>query len=103
MPSVSPLADSLCFSELEGGGIYAVAQSCGLWPVLKDVAEVGIAPAAHRLHSPHGEAVVHFGLDALLGARGPEAWPPGAGVELGVRTEQVAAAADALIDSFSLG
>src|SRR5881396_545886 len=93
-----PRRPSGCLDELESGGIDAVAHSCRLRSVIEDVAEVGIAPAARQLGSLHDQAVVGPCLDVLPGDGLPEARPAGPGLELGVRREQVVAAADALVD-----
>src|SRR5215510_516292 len=63
--------------------------------VVEHVAEMPAATAANDLGAPHEQAVVRPQLDRL-GDRGlVEAGPPGARVELGVRAEQLGAAASA--------
>src|SRR5215469_5999033 len=67
--------------------------------VVEDVAEVAAAAAADDLGAPHEQAVIRPQFDRL-GDRGlVEAGPPGARVELGVRAEQLGAAAGTPVEA----
>ncbi len=61
---------------------------------------MSVTLTAHDLSAPHEKALVLLVFDVLLADWSPEAWPPGAGLELRIRTEQVVATTNALIDSF---
>ncbi len=61
---------------------------------------MGVTSTAHDFSAPHEKTVVLLVFDVLLADWSPEAWPTGAGLELRIRTEQVVATTDALIDSF---
>src|SRR5262245_1948542 len=90
-----------CRRGLEGqrAGVDAVALPGRGRPVVEDVAQVATAAAADHLGAAHEQAVVRPQLDRL-GDRGlVEARPPGARVELGVRAEQLAAAAGAPVEA----
>src|SRR5215471_9114567 len=68
-------------------------------PVVEDVAQVTAAATADDLGTVHEQAVVRPQLDRL-GDRGlGEAGPAGARIELGVRAEQLAAAAGAPVET----
>src|SRR4051794_36288313 len=73
--------------ELERRRVDAVAQARRLRPVLEDVAQVGIAVAAHHFRAAHPEAVVRLLGDVLPGYRLVEAGPARARFELGIRAE----------------
>src|SRR3984957_1676892 len=82
---------------LEGqrAGVDAVPVARGGRPVVEDVPQVTATATADDLGAVHEQGVVGPQLDRL-GDRGlGEAGPPGAGVELGVRAEQLAATAGA--------
>ncbi len=83
--------------ELEADAVHAVAQSRGLGPVVEDVAQVSPAARAKRFRAAHEEAVVRLGRDVVLNDRLEEAGPARAGIELGLRAEEVQAAAGALV------
>jgi hypothetical protein len=77
----------LCFAELEGDGVDAVALACGARAVVEDVAEVGSAVVACDFGAAHPEEVVVFGGDVLIGDGLEEAGPACAGLEFGVGAE----------------
>ena len=71
--------------------------------VVEDVAQMGLALVAHDLDPPHAVARVGHFAHGLAIDRLPEARPTGAGIELGLGTEQRRAAADATIDAAACG
>jgi hypothetical protein len=85
--------------EFEGGGVDAVAEAGWCGAVVEDVAEMGFALAALDFGASHEEAVVGLGLDVVLAYGCDEAWPPSSRIKLSLRTEQVVAATDALVDA----
>src|ERR1700749_1401087 len=82
-----------CWLEGQRGRVDAVALAGRARPVAEDVAEVPAAAAAQDLGAAHEHAVVRAQLDRAGHGRLVEARPAGAGVELGVRAEQLVAAA----------
>src|SRR6185437_3712759 len=82
--------------RLEGQreAVHAIAQAGRLGAVVKDMAEMAVAPVAGNRRSHHPVGPVHMGVHGIV-ERGPEARPAGAAVELGRRREQVIAAAGA--------
>src|SRR5262249_4793294 len=83
--------------EIERHGVDAVSQPGRLGAVLEDVPEVRLATCAVHLGATHEEAPILLGLDLVVGDGFEEARPAGAGVELGVRAEQVGAAGGAAV------
>src|SRR5439155_19986250 len=78
--------------ELGRTRVDAVALAGRGRAIVEDVPEVGTAPAAGHLDPSHSVAPVLVELDRLDGRRLPEAWPPGAGLELGAGAEKRGAA-----------
>src|SRR5262249_34335396 len=87
------------FLEVEGSGVDAIAQPGGLGPVLEDVAEVRVAPAAMHLDPAHAVAVVRLDRNALFLRRLPEARPAAARIDLVMGAEQLGAATHAPVAS----
>lgn len=85
--------------EFQGYGVDAVAEAGWCGAVVEDVAEVGFALVAQDFGSPHEEGVVGLvsNLALVYGCR--EAWPASSRIKLSLRTEQVVAATDALVDA----
>src|SRR5690348_8456833 len=87
----------------EGAAVDAVALAAFVGgAVVEDVAEVGVAVLADDLGAAHEEAVVRPQFDVLEVGRLGEAGPAGAGVELGVRGEELGAAADTSVHPVGL-
>src|SRR5690349_22125177 len=61
-----------------------------------------VASGAANLVPLHEEGVVLADLDVLLRDRIPEAGPPGAGLELRIRGEELRAARDAAVDTLGV-
>src|SRR5271163_3720561 len=93
----------LVLVQFERRRIDAVPQTCRLWPVIEDMPQVGVAPAALCLDALHAVAGVRLALHSLLAGRSEEARPSGARVVFCFRTKQRLAAADALIGTRRLG
>src|SRR5271165_2470468 len=55
--------------------------------VVEDVAEMSVAATAEHFCPFHVRAVVVLETNAVICQRLPEAWPAGAGIELGSRVE----------------
>src|SRR5581483_2954048 len=92
---------SLVFlDELERCRVHAVTQAGRARAVVEDVAEVRGAAAAQHFLAHHAVAGVAPYLDVVFINRLVKARPAGAAIELGVRAEQLQAAADA--DVFAL-
>ena len=72
---------SFIFSEFQGNGIDAVALVSGLRAVVKHMAEVSTAGAAHRLNPLHEVTIIGLGIDVLRRDGLPEAWPARAGIK----------------------
>src|ERR1051326_4570574 len=83
--------------EVEAGRVDAVALAARVRAVVEEVPEVGVAGGAADLGADHAVLAVLDLLDLAAVDGRPEAGPPGAGVELGVRLEQRRAAHDALV------
>ena len=81
--------------ELKRARVDAVALAARSGAVVEDVAEVRPAPPARDLRADHEVAPVAVELDVLGVHRVGEARPSGAGVELGVRREELGAASGA--------
>jgi len=60
---------------------------------------MGFALAALDFGAVHEEAVVGLGFDVALLYGCGEAWPPSSRIKLSLRTEQIVAATDALVDA----
>jgi len=75
--------------QLQGRRVDAVAQAGGPRAVVEDVAQVAAAGRAHDLGPAHEERAVGLGVHRLGGRRLVERGPPGAGLELRVRVEQL--------------
>ena len=56
--------------------------------------------AALDFGAAHKEAVVGLGFDVVLVYGCGETWPPSSRIKLSLRTEQVVAAANALVDAY---
>ena len=67
------------------------------------MSQMRAAVSTRHLDAAHAVALVPFFLDVFFFHRRPKARPSGAGVELGLRIEEVGSAADALIDAGVLG
>src|SRR5947208_593558 len=83
--------------EVYRGRVDAETLTCGFGAVGEHVTEVGPAGPAAHFDAHHavravGDALDHVGVDRL-----PVARPAAAGVELGARSEQRSAAADAVV------
>ena len=100
---IGALALVLFGVEVQRAAVDAVAQAGRVRAVVEDVAQVAAAALADDLGALHEEAVVGPGLDRLVVHRVEEARPAGAGVELGVRVEQLRAAALAAVDAVRRG
>ena len=85
--------------KFQGSGVYAVAEAGWCGAVVEDMAEVGFALAAQDSGPPHEEAVVGFAFDVVLVYGCGKTWPSGSRIKLSIGTEQVVAAANALVDS----
>jgi len=70
--------------EIESGGIDAASEVCWCGPIVENVAEVGVATAAEDFGALDKKAVIRLFLDVFFCDWGVEAWPAGAGVELGL-------------------
>src|SRR5262245_59964727 len=88
----------LLIDEEERLRIDAMADAGGRRPIVEHVAQVAVAPGAEDFGSAHAMAAVGFGRDILGAHRLEEAWPAGAGVELGGRGEERQLAAYAGVD-----
>lgn len=64
-------------AKLKGCGVDAVPQAGGSWPIGKDMAEVGAAPAAQNLGAGAAQAVVDLGGDVPVADRSAKAGPSG--------------------------
>src|SRR5215470_4254836 len=83
----------LLLLQFQRGRVHAIALTGRLGAVVKDMAEMPSAFGAEGFRSPHEEAPVLFGRDALIRKRLPEARPAGARLELRVgREERIPAA-----------
>ena len=87
----------LLLFELQRCGIDAIAQAGRFGAVLEDVPEMGAAAGAMDLGAAREQAIVFFGADVIFDDRLKEARPAGAGIKLGVGTEQVKITGDAPI------
>ena len=83
--------------EFERYAVHAIALTGRLRPVLEHMAEMPAAAAAMHFGSRHEQAAIGFGLDRIVERR-PEARPPGAAVELGIRSEQRLPATGTVVD-----
>src|SRR5581483_5459306 len=83
--------------ELERTGVHAVALAGRCGAVREEMAEMAAAAAAQHLGADHAVAVVLDQLDVGVRGRLVEARPAGAGLELGVRAEELGAAARAAV------
>jgi hypothetical protein len=63
------------------------------------MAEMGSALAALDFAAAHEEAVAGPGFDAVLVYGCGETWPPSSRIKLSLRTEQVVAATNALVNA----
>ena len=81
--------------ESQRAGVYAIPVPGLRRSVVEDVAEVTAAATADNLGAAHEQAVVRAQFDRLGDRRLGEARLPRARIELGVRAEQLAAAAGA--------
>src|SRR4051794_14877416 len=88
--------------EVERERVDAVALAGRVRPVGEHVAEVRVAGRAAHLDPAHPVGLVDLDLDRVLLGRLEEARPPGAGVELGLRAEELGAARPALEDAVLL-
>jgi len=80
-------------TKLQGGGVHTVPLACRSGSVIKDVAQVGIAPTAFDLDSTHPVIQVGFRCEFFIGYGSRKARPAAAGVKLGFRrVERLAAA-----------
>lgn len=86
-------------TKLQGGGVHTVPLTCRSWSVVKDVAEVGIAPTAFDLDSMHTMAQIRFRCKLFSGYGCRKARPAAAGVKLGFREVERLAAAHTQIDA----
>ena len=91
-----------CLGEVQGDGVYAVAEARGRGTVVEDMAEMGVTAATGNFGAHHSEAAVDRFANIFLGDWSPETGPSGAGVELGVGVEQSRVAAHAAEDAFLL-
>src|ERR1700752_3261469 len=73
--------------EDEAKSVDAIAQSCWLRAVIKDMAEMAAAAAAMHLNPSHAVGTV-LGAAQRIVERLPEARPAGAAVEFGIGREQ---------------
>ena len=94
LPKLGALDESHC------GGVHAVAQAGGLGAIVKDVAQVGLAFGAGNLVTDHAQASVGGGADIFFGDGRPETGPAGAGIKLGVGSEQGVVAAYAAVEAW---
>src|SRR5690242_18040073 len=85
--------------ERQRARVDAVPLAGRLGAVVEHVAKVAAAAAADDLGAPHEQAVVRPQFDRLGDGGLVEAGPPGARVELGVRAEQLGAAAGAPVEA----
>src|SRR5205085_6840416 len=92
----------LLLREVEGDGVHAVPLSRRRRAVVEDVSEVRAAAGAVDLDAVHPVAVVVDELDVLPVDRLGEARPSGAGLELRVRREQLAATRGTSIEPVAL-
>src|SRR5689334_8637926 len=67
--------------ELQSNPVHAVAQAGWSGAIREDVAQVPAAACAVDLGPVHEETAIDRGLDRLV-EWSPEAWPPGAALEL---------------------
>ena len=94
----TPGAALLLLLKLQRRRIDAIAQARGLRTVLEDVAEVRVAPGAVDFRAPHEEGVVLARADVVRDGC-MKTRPAGAGLELGVRVEQLQVTGDAAINT----
>ena len=90
---------ALFFAELHCRRVHAVPQPGWLWPVIENMAEMGVASAADDLGPFHEQRIVRHFRNIFRGNRFPEAWPSSPRFILLFRTEQIVAAADTAVDA----
>src|SRR6185436_10720040 len=89
--------------EIERGAVDAIPEAGGLGRAIwEDVAEVGLAAGAAYLRAAHEERAVLMLAAGARVRRLVEAWPAGAGVELGVGGKQRLAATHAHVEPRAL-
>lgn len=82
----------LCIPEFQCRRVEAIAQPRGWWAIFENVAQVGIASAAHHFHAAHEQRIIHDQRDMVFIDRLPEAGPAGARIELGIGIKEGLAA-----------
>src|SRR3990172_5012711 len=90
------------WNEVEGDRVHAVALSGRGRTVGEDVAQVRVAAGAEHLGADHPVVAVGLGANPVRSDRGGEARPARAGVELGLRVEELVPAARAAVDPVGL-
>src|SRR4051794_36875218 len=86
------LRSFVLLDELERRRVHAVAQACRARAIIEDVAEMRGAAAAQHFVAHHAVARVALRLDVVFINGLVKTRPAGAGIELGVRAEQLQAA-----------
>jgi hypothetical protein len=84
-------------NKIQGDHIDAIPETRRGRTIVKDMAEMGIAPGAKNLCPSHPVAYVFTEKDILLGDGSPEARPSGVGVELFIGAEEGGVATDATV------
>ena len=93
---------TLLLHQFKRDRIDAVPLVCRGGAIVEHVAEVGITRAAQHFYSPHAMPVIGFRRDILEPDGGPETWPPGPGVEFGLRAEQFVVTTHAVVNAVLL-
>src|SRR6266446_7530611 len=93
----------LVFLQFQRNGVDAIAHPGGLWSIIEDVPEVGVAPAALHYRAPHAVAGVVFGLDCPFAGRSVETGPTGPRMKFGFGSKKGLAAADTFVGTGGFG
>src|SRR5277367_2503270 len=76
-----------------GHGVHAISQAGGLWPIIKNVAQVCVAKAAGNRSADHAQARVHDFSHVFFCDWLPKAGPAGTRIKLraGIKESRIAA------------
>src|SRR3954452_23146068 len=100
--SLSGAGNLRAWVQVERAGVDAVALAGRAGAVREHVPEVAAAGSARHFGADHPEAAVLVQVDIRVLPGLCEARPAGAGIELGVRAEQLGSAARAAVDPIVL-
>ena len=89
-----------CFVEIEGCGIDAIAQPGRARTIVKQVSQMGPAPAANHFRPNHEMALVGFGSHVFFRYGLIKAWPTGTGFEFCIRREQIISTSSTTVNAF---